>query len=467
MMMRVRSPDLPVPIRLSRAVVPRRSGGPLVRRFLACLGLLIFLAVLQPAQAVLPIEHWTTSKGARVLFVRADPIPMLDISIHFDAGGRHGAAGRAGLATLAAALIDAGTPGLDEDAINERFALTGAQRSASASADGTAVSLRSLTSPAQLAEAVDLLARLLAAPTFPAPVLEREKERMIARLREAQTQPGAIAQRRYDALLYGDHPYGRSATPETVAAVTRDDLVDFHARHFGAARAVIAMIGAIGRADAEQLAERLTRDLPAGDPAPVREPLPAEPPSGVTRIDHPATQSHLLIGFRGIAQHDPDLLALQLANHVLGGGGFTSRLYAEVREKRGLAYSVYSYFSPRAQVGPFTIGLQTRKDQADEALAVVRETLARFVREGPSAAELEAARANLIAGFPLRIDSNRKILGQLSAIGVHGLPLDWLERWRDRVAALTLEDVRAAIVRHMHPDRLVTVIVGAPQAPAQ
>jgi zinc protease len=248
--------------------------------------------------------------------------------------------------------------------------------------------------------------------------------------------------------------------------VRRDDLVDFHARHFGAARAVIAMIGAISRADAERLAERLTRDLPSGDPAPVREPLPVEPPPGVIRIDHPASQSHLLIGFRGIAQHDPDLLALQLANHVLGGGGFTSRLYAEVREKRGLAYSVYSYFAPRAQAGPFTIGLQTRKDQADEALAVVREALARFVSEGPSAAELEAARANLIAGFPLRIDSNRKILGQLSAIGVHGLPLDWLERWRERVAALTLEQVQAAITRHMHPERLVAVIVGAPQAPA-
>ena len=188
------------------------------------MGLLLFAAGLRPAYAVLPIEHWTTSKGARVLYVRADAIPMLDLSIHFDAGGRHGAADRAGLATLAAALLDAGTAQLDEDAINERFALTGAQRSASASADGTAVSLRSLTSPAQLGEAIELLARLLAAPSFPAPVLEREKERMIARLREAQTQPAAMAQRRYDALLYGGHPYGRSATPETVAMVRRNRI---------------------------------------------------------------------------------------------------------------------------------------------------------------------------------------------------------------------------------------------------
>ncbi len=428
--------------------------------------LLFGFAGLRPAAAVLPIEQWSTANGARVLFVRADAIPMLDVSIHFDAGGRHAPADRAGLASLVAALLDAGTEGLDEDTVNDRFALTGAQRSASASADGTAVSLRSLTSPAQLGEAVELLSRLLAAPAFPPAVLEREKERLIARLREAQAQPGTIAQQRYDRLLYGAHPYGRSASPETVATITREDLVQFHARHFGAARAVIAMIGAISRSDAQRLAERLTRELPRGEPAPTLEALPAEPPAGVTRVDHPASQSHLLIGFRGIAQHDPDLLALQLANHILGGGGFTSRLYAEVREKRGLAYSVYSSFAPRTQAGPFTIGLQTRKDQADAALAVVRETLTRFVSEGPSAAELEAARANLIAGFPLRIDSNRKILGQLSAIGVHGLPLDWLERWRDRMAALTLEDVRAAIARHMTPDRLVAVMVGAPPAPA-
>ncbi len=222
------------------------------------------------------------------------------------------------------------------------------------------------------------------------------------------------------------------------------------------------MIGAVSRPRAESIAETLSSGLPTGEPGalPVAE-APAPEPR-VLRVAHPASQSHILIGARGIAYGDPDLLALQLANHVLGGGGFTSRLYAEIREKRGLAYSVYSYFSPGMQPGPFTIGLQTRKDQADQALEVVRATLDRFVREGPSEAELDAARANLIAGFPLRLDSNRKILGQLSLIGLHDLPTDWLERWTERLAAVSRDQVMKAIARHIDPDRMVTVVVGAP-----
>ncbi|HWS74444.1 MAG TPA: insulinase family protein, partial [Quisquiliibacterium sp.] len=145
----------------------------------------------------------------------------------------------------------------------------------------------------------------------------------------------------------------------------------------------------------------------------------------------------------------------------LGGGGFVSRLYDEVREKRGLAYSVYSYFAPSLQRGPFTIGLQTKKEQTELALQVVRETLARFLSEGPTEAELAAAKANLVGGFPLRIDSNMKILDNLSTIGWYRLPLDWLERWPQRVEAVTPQQVREAFARHVRPEALATVVVGA------
>lgn len=447
-----------------------RRPGPVGQKNWLGLGPMLVLFVLlvagaiQPAQAVLPIDHWTTSKGTRVLFVRADAIPMLDIAIHFDAGGRHAPADRAGLASLTAALLDSGAGGLDEDEFADRFARTGAQRSAGASADGTTVSLRTLVSERELAQALGLTASMIAAPSFPETALKREKERLVARLRESETQPGAIAQRRFDALLFSDHPYGRSATVETVSAIGRDDLRQFHARHYVASRAVIAMIGAVTRERAEAIAEALTRDLERGDPAPMLEALPPAPAAEAVRIPHPASQSHLLLGLRGIAYDDPDLLALQLANHVLGGGGFVSRLYAEVREKRGLAYSVYSYFALRRQTGPFVIGLQTRKDQADQALAVVREALERFVREGPTDQELAASKANLIGGFPLKLDSNRKILSQLTLIGVHRLPIDWLARWPERMAAVSREDVMRALARRVDPSQLVMVIVGAPEA---
>jgi zinc protease len=450
---------------------------PLPWRFLALL-LMVMLAGIRPAQAVLPIEQWTTRQGARVLFVRADAIPMLDVAVHFDAGGRHASPDRAGLASLTAALLDSGAGALDEDAFAERFARTGAQRSASAGADGTTVTLRTLVSERELGEAVRLTASMIGSPSFPQAALVREKDRLVARLRESATQPAAIAQRRFDELLFAGHPYGRSATVETVSAIEAEDLRAFHARNYAASRAVIAMIGAVTRERAEAIAETLLGDLGRGPSAPQPgtsevalgasapppEALPPAPAPQVLRIAHPASQSHLLLGLRGVAYDDPDLLALQWANHVLGGGGFTSRLYAEVREKRGLAYSVYSYFAPRSQPGPFVIGLQTRKDQAERALEVVRETLERFVREGPTDEELAAARANLIGGFPLKLDSNRKILSQLTLIGVHRLPIDWLERWPERLAAISREDVMRALARHLDPSQLVTVIVGAPES---
>jgi zinc protease len=356
---------------------------------------------------------------------------------------------------------------MNEAAIAEAFARIGALRGAGASDDRASVSLRTLTSEPELTRAVELTARLLAQPSFPEAVLEREKSRLSTQLRESQTRPETIVSREFNAAVYGTHPYGRHATPETVQAITRDDLISFHRRHYGASRAVVVMIGNISAERAREIADALTRGLPAGEAAPQRPPLPGISKGEIRRIAHPASQSHIRIGLAAIARGDPDFFALQVGNYVLGGGGFVSRLYNEVREKRGLAYSVYSYFSPMAQPGPFTIGLQTRKEQTELALQVIDETLQRFLNEGPTEAEVIAAKANLVGGFPLRIDSNRKILDQLVVIGVHDLPLDWLERWPQRIEAVTVADVRQAFARHVKPQALSTVVVGAPAAAAR
>lgn len=439
-----------------------RAAGIRLRAVLAALTTAAAALLLWPtaAHAVLPIEHWTTASGARVYFVHAPSIPMLDLSITFDAGGRYSPPDRVGLASVTNAMLAKGVPGSDEAAIAERFASVGAQRSGGAGDDRATVSLRSLVSEPELDTALSMLERLLAEPTFPAEVLAREKERLVQSLREAQTKPETIAGQTFEALTYPGHPYGRYATPETVSAITRDDLVAFHRAHYAASRAVVAMIGAIPRAQAERIAERLTARLPAGS-LPPRLPEVARLTQGVERrIEHQAQQSHILIGAPAIAWGDPDQFALMVGNYVLGGGGFVSRLYDEVREKRGLAYSVYSYFSPSLQPGPFTIGLQTRRDQTGLALQVVRETLARFLAEGPTEAELAAAKANMVGGFPLRIDSNRKILDNLATIGWYRLPLDWLERWPERVQAVTVQQVREAFARHVKADALATVVVG-------
>ena len=424
---------------------------------LLALSLLLWSSI---AAAVLPIEHWTTSRGTRVYFVRADAIPMLDVNIDFDAGSRLDPPGKDGLSSLTVAMLGRGVDGLDEAALAERFADLGASRGGGASDDRASISLRTLTRQPERDQAVELIALLVSRPTFPPALLERERERVTQGLRESQTKPDWIAQRTFGAMLYPTHPYGRQAEPQSIAAITRADLVEHHRRHFGAAGAVVSMIGAVTRGEAEAIAERLTRDLPAGQPLAalpaVTQPEPAE-----RRIAHPASQSHILMGAPAIARGDPDFFPLFVGNYVLGGGGFVSRLTTEVREKRGLSYSVYSYFSPMAQPGPFAVGLQTQKQQTDEALAVIRETVRRFVRDGPSAAELEAAKQNLTGGFPLRIDSNRKILDNLAAIGFYRLPLDYLERWTDNVQQVTAAQVRDAFQRRVNPEGLVTVVVGS------
>lgn len=428
------------------------------------------------AQATLPIEHWVTSNGARVYFVRADTIPMLDVRIDFDAGSRLDPPARTGLASFTAGMLARGIEGADETQISERFARLGAIDGAGAGSDRAHVSLRTLVDDGRAGAAIELLARIVARPVFPESVLERERQRVIQAIREAQTKPETIAQQTFDAMIYGTHPYGAHATPETVQAIERADLVAFHRAHYTPADAVVSMIGAIDRGRAEAIAERLVRDLPAAGPRPataVASPVdlhglpPVEPltQAAERRIAHPATQSHILIGQPGIARGDPDFFPLLVGNYVLGGGGFVSRLYNEVREKRGLAYSVYSYFSPLLQPGPFVIGLQTAREQTDVALDVVRTVLDRFLAEGPTEEELAAARANLAGGFALRIDSNAKILGHLALIGFYRLPLDYLDHWTERIDAVTLEQVRAAFARVLDARRMATVVVGAGAPP--
>jgi zinc protease len=174
-----------------------------------------------------------------------------------------------------------------------------------------------------------------------------------------------------------------------------------------------------------------------------------------------SAQAHVLMGQPGYQRRDPDFFALTVGNHILGGGGFTSRLTEEVREKRGLTYSVYSYFAPGMHAGAFTIGLQTRPDQAQQALALVREVLTRFVKDGPTEAELQAAKDNLIGGFPLLIDSNRKLVGNVANIAWNGLPLNYLDTWTQQVQKLTVADIRAAFARKLQTDKMATVVLGA------
>jgi zinc protease len=271
-----------------------------------------------------------------------------------------------------------------------------------------------------------------------------------------------VAQKALYRAVFGNHPYASdpTGTEASVQALTREDLMDFHRRYYTGANAVVAIVGDLDRTAAEGLAERVIGSLPAGErPAPL--PAVTDLATGaLERIAHPSTQTTVLAGQPGMRRGDPDYFALYLGNHILGGSGLVSLLMEEVREKRGLSYSTYSYFLPLAQPGPFLMGLQTRNDQADQAREVMLDTLKRFVTEGPTEEELTAAKKNLTGGFPLRIASNADILGYLAVIGFYGLPLDYLDRFIERIESVDAAQIRDAFARRVHPDRLAIVSVG-------
>lgn len=423
------------------------------------------------AHAGIPIQHWSQPGGAKVWLVESPAIPMVDVQIDFDAGGRRDPADQAGLASVTAGMLSKGVAArgseaaLDENQLGEAWADLGASFSASAGSDRMSFSLRSLSYPDLLERAAMLAARQIGEPSFPEPIWQRDRERLSAAIREANTRPATVAGRAFSKGVYGDHPYGLEMTEATLARMDVADMRKLYARLIAPCRAKVSIVGALDRAQADVLVTKLLSRLPAGD-ATACAPLPSVPEvapltaSQERRIPFDSAQAHVFIGQPGHKRDDPDFFALLVGNYTLGGGGFVSRLTTEVREKRGLSYSVYSYFSPGLHAGAFMVGLQTRPDQAEQALQVSREVVARFVAEGPRPQELKAAKDNLIGGFALRIDSNRKLLDNVANIAWNNLPLDYLDSWTRQVEKVTAADVRAAFARKLQPERMVTVVVG-------
>ena len=428
---------------------------------------LLALLLALPVMARVDIQHWTTASGAKVYFVASPTLPMLDVQVDFSAGAAFEAdPGKAGLAGLTNELLTSGMQGMDEEQIAARLVDIGARLHNSSDYDRASLSLRTLSAPAEREAAVELLRAVLATPSFPDTALQREKARDIAAIQEADTKPDALVAKRFAETIYPGHPYGVQATAASVGSLTRDDLLRFWRTHYGAKRAVISLVGAVSRDEAERIASRLSEGLPQAE---AEIPLPAVrlPAAQTVTVAHPAAQTHIYLGLPAISRGDPDFFPLLVGNYVLGGGGFVSRLMQEVREKRGYAYSVYSYFSPRKLPGPFQIGLQTKRTQAVAALKVVHATLAGFLEQGPTPGELKAAKQNLVDGQALRLDSNAKMLSSVALIGFYGLPLDYLDQFPRQVEAVTARQVKEAFARHVRQENLVTVIVaGDSETPA-
>jgi len=442
----------------------------------AVLTALVSLLYMQAAMAGIAIEHWTQPSGAQVYLVQSHAIPMVDVQLDFDAGSRRDPAGQAGLASVTASLSGMGVlanpargeAALDENALGEAWADLGASFGGHASNDRMSFTLRSLTYPDLLARAVQLAARQLAEPAFPQNVWQRERETMIAAIKEANTRPATLAQRAFDQAVYGSHPYGYDTTEASLQRIETSHMALLYRQSIQPCRAKVTLVGALTRAQADTLVRQLLARLAGPEPVAAAS-CPALPAlaevapltqASEQRIAFDSAQAHVLLGQPGYKRNDPDFFAMLVGNYILGGGGFVSRLTHEVREKRGLSYSVYSYFSPGLHAGAFTIGLQTRPDQANQALQVSRDVLARFVAEGPTETELQAAKDNLVGGFALRLDSNRKLLDNVANIAWNNLPLDYLDTWAQRVEGITRADIKAAFQRQLQPGKMVTVVLG-------
>ena len=423
------------------------------------------LLFAQTASAIPEIQHWVTNNGARVYFVPAPEIPMVDVRFVFSAGSARDD-GKAGLAQLVGQLISEGAGEYDANAFSEQLAGTGAMLSTGAMRDMSWISLRTLSDDEYARPALALMELALSKPRFDKDAFERERANQLIGIKREQQSPAAIANNAFFKQIYGAHPYGSpvSGTELSVAAISIENVHAFHRRYYVAKNVTVAIVGALTRAQAEDLVSRLTANLEAGDKAPATKSVMTLTESSEQRIDFPSIQSHVILGQPGLKRGDEDYFALLVGNHVLGGSGLVSILFDEVREKRGLSYSVGSNFSPMAELGPFTASLQTDNSQSDEAISVMREEIRKFIATGPSAEALKAAKQNLIGSFPLRISGNSKTLEYVSMIGFYELPLDYLNTFESSVDAVTIKDVRSAFNRRLALEKMVLVVVGKSKA---
>ncbi|MGZ5006730.1 MAG: M16 family metallopeptidase [Methylobacter sp.] len=433
-----------------------------MRIHLLSLTLLAWLAVFcNPAQAAAKIEHWQTPQGSRVYYVHTEGLPMVDIQVAFDAGSARDGS-QFGLSALTSALLDTGAGQWNADEIAQRFESVGAQFGSNVSNDMASVSLRTLTDKPLFDKALETVQVILTSPGFNQADFQREKNRTLSGLKQQEESPGELAHIAFFKAVYGDHPYGHP-TPGTIATVTpleAADLRNFYQKYYVAANAMVVIVGDLTRQQAEQTAEKLVGGLPVGQkPEPLPEVvMPVK--ANVQHIEFPSSQTHVLIGMPGTFRKDPDYFTLYVGNHILGGGALVSKLFDEVREKRGLAYSASSSFGPMARKGPFAISLQTRNDQTGQALDVVNKTLGDFIAKGPTEAELNAAKKNITGGFAMRFDTNKKLAAYVSMIGFYDMPLDYLDTFQQNVEKVTVASIKDAFKRRVDPQLMQTITVG-------
>jgi zinc protease len=421
------------------------------------------------AYAALPIQKVDLPTGAKLFFVEARTIPMVNIGIDFPGGSAYDPKDKVGVSGFTADLMDKGSRinGVEKNEafIADSISDLGSVVNFSGANETGSVRVKTLSKPDILKAVVAQVSDMLAYPVFNAKILEREKALEISGLQESLTKPEFILGQQFKKMIYKDHPLGNQETIPSIKKIQIEDLKKFHQTFYRANKMNVLIVGDIDLNQAIAIGTQLTKNLPTG--ANVNTDLPKPEPLAVAdssvreiRLPHPAAQAHIQMGINSPPRKDPDYFPLLVGNYALGGGGFVSRLMNEIREKRGLAYSVSSYFYPAKNSGFFSASMQTKKESTKESVTLLKDTISEFVDKGPTDEEITAAKNNLINGFPLRLDSNSKLLENLSAIAWFDLPLDTLDEWTNQVKKVTKGDVQAAFKRNLDMSRMITVVVG-------
>lgn len=435
--------------------------------FLAAWGLVAALLAAMPidasAQSDIDIQSVTSPGGITAWLVEDETIPLIAMNFSFAGGAAADPQDEGGLANFLSTMLDEGAGDLDSEMFQRRLADLSIRLSFQAQRDHFQGSLQTLSETRE--EAFELLRLALNEPRFDAEPLERMRGQLLLQIRQDNEDPDQIATQAWMRTMFAGHPYGRpvNGSAETVGAIGADELENLRRRLFARDKLLIAVVGDIDAETLKRLLDDTFGALQATSGIPeVADAEPLDTPL-VEVVDRDIPQSVIRFGHAGITRDDPDFIPAYIVNSILGGGGFGSRLMQEVRERRGLAYSVFSSLQPMEHAGLLLGGAATMNERAAETIDVVRQELGRMAEEGPTEEELEEAKTYLIGSYPLGFDSNGKIAGRLLAIQEDNLGIDYVNRRNNLIDAVTIEDARRVARRIINPDAMVVTVVGQPE----
>ena len=420
------------------------------------------LVLALPARAATDIQEIVTPGGITAWLVEEHSIPFVAMELRFVGGTSLDAPGKRGAVNMMAALLEEGAGERDARAFAQAQEEIAATFGYDSGDDTVRISAKFLTETTD--EAMALLRDTLVAPRFDEAAIERVRGQILSMLRSDAKDPDRLARKAFYGMAYPGHPYGsnRDGTPESVAALTRDDIVAAHAATLVRDRLKVSVVGDITPDELSVLLDTLLQGLPESGP---ERPGPAELAlgGGVSVVDFDTPQSVVLFGHKGIKRHDPDFFAAYILNVILGGGGFESRLMQSLREDEGLTYGVYSYLATK-DLGELYVGsFASANDRVARGVELIRQAWQRGHDEGFTQEELDLAKTYLTGSYPLRFDGNGPIANIMAAMQLDDLPLDYIQTRNDKVNAVTLEDVNRVAKRLLQPDALRFVVVGKPQ----